>query len=91
MGLTAEKALEGFSLAGQNKTAVVVGATQGIGAGIARRLSKLGCTRIITLGRNEKRGNEVIEAMKKLAPDASKLEARFVSGDLQYVQSLILK
>lgn len=75
-------ALKNVSLIGQNKTAVVVGGTLGIGAGVARLLAKIGCTRIIILGRNEIRGKELLELLRKLAPTDSKIVAEFVKGDL---------
>lgn len=78
----AAKELESVSLAGQNKTAVVVGGTLGIGAGVARLLAKIGCSRIIIFGRNETRGAEMLEVLKKLAPRGSKIDATFVKGDL---------
>ncbi|KAJ7714794.1 hypothetical protein B0H16DRAFT_513855 [Mycena metata] len=75
-------ALTKVSLVGQNKTAVVVGGTLGIGAAVARLLAKLGCKRIIILGRDENRGTAMLETMKKLAPADSRLEVAFVWGDL---------
>ncbi|KAJ7170236.1 hypothetical protein C8R43DRAFT_1152796 [Mycena crocata] len=78
----AARALETVSLVGQNKTAVVVGGTLGIGAAIARSLSKLGCSRIIICGRNETRAAAVLEVLTKLAPTESKIKVEFVKGDL---------
>ncbi|KAJ6536428.1 hypothetical protein DFH09DRAFT_1178992 [Mycena vulgaris] len=78
----ATQAIEHISLAGQNKTAVVVGGTLGIGAGVARLLAKIGCSRIIILGRNEARGAGVLADLKKLAPEGQTIEVEFVKGDL---------
>ncbi|KAJ7088447.1 hypothetical protein B0H15DRAFT_291153 [Mycena belliarum] len=78
----AAKALESVSLAGQRKTAVMVGGTMGIGAAVARKLAELGCSRIFVMGRNEARGEKVLAVLKALAPKGSTLEARFVQGDL---------
>ncbi|KAJ7105571.1 hypothetical protein C8R44DRAFT_329669 [Mycena epipterygia] len=50
--------------------------------GVAGRLAKLGCSRVIILGRNETRGNGVLGDMKKPAPQESKIEDKFVKGDL---------
>jgi NAD(P)-dependent dehydrogenase (short-subunit alcohol dehydrogenase family) len=41
------------------KVAIVTGGTQGLGKAIAMNLAKMGAKGIITLGRNEKRGEEV--------------------------------
>ncbi|KAJ7127385.1 hypothetical protein C8R43DRAFT_1210965 [Mycena crocata] len=76
------QALETVSLVGQNKTAVVIGGTLGIGAAIARLLAKLGCSRIIICGRNATRAAAVIELLKKFAPAESKIKAEFVKADL---------
>ncbi|KAF7364388.1 NAD(P)-binding protein [Mycena sanguinolenta] len=78
----AAAALQSVSLVGQNKTAVVVGGTLGIGAGVARLLAKLGCSRIIIVGRNETRGKAGLETMKKLAPKGSNIVVEFVKADL---------
>ncbi|KAJ7084966.1 hypothetical protein C8R44DRAFT_862252 [Mycena epipterygia] len=78
----AAKELQNVSLVGQNKTAVVVGGTMGMGAAIARHLAKLGCSRVIILGRNETRAQGVLVEMKKLAPKEGKVEVAYVKGDL---------
>ncbi|KAJ7827237.1 hypothetical protein B0H14DRAFT_2367810 [Mycena olivaceomarginata] len=78
----AAAALQNASLVGQNKTAVVVGGTRGIGGAVARLLAKLGCSRIIILGRGEKQGKDAVEILKNLAPKGGKVEAEFVQGDL---------
>ncbi|KAJ6564072.1 hypothetical protein B0H19DRAFT_991160 [Mycena capillaripes] len=82
MAPNAAAALKNVSLVGQNKTAVVVGGTLGIGAGVARLLAKIGCSRVIILGRNETRGKAVLEVLKKLAPKENKIVVEFVKGDL---------
>ncbi|KAJ6516662.1 hypothetical protein C8R47DRAFT_1268125 [Mycena vitilis] len=74
--------LKTVNLVGQNKTAVVVGGTLGIGAGVARLLAKIGCARIIIMGRNETRGTALLEVLRNLAPKESKLAVEFVKGDL---------
>ncbi|KAJ6536412.1 hypothetical protein DFH09DRAFT_931334 [Mycena vulgaris] len=78
----AAQVIQHVSLAGQNKTAVVVGGTLGIGAGVARLLAKIGCSRIIILGRNEARAVGVLTDLKKLAPKGQTIEVEFVKGDL---------
>jgi threonine dehydrogenase-like Zn-dependent dehydrogenase len=87
MAIDAAAAFQNVTLVGQNKTAVVVGGTLGIGGGVARLLAKLGCSRIIILGRNETRGKAMLEVMKNLAPKDSKIVVEFVKGDLSYVFS----
>ncbi|KAJ7500035.1 hypothetical protein FB451DRAFT_1207291 [Mycena latifolia] len=82
MAPNAAKALRTVSLVGQQKTAVVVGGTLGIGAAVARQLAKLGCSRIIIFGRNEARGAEVLEVLRGLAPKGSEIKAEFIKGDL---------
>jgi NAD(P)-dependent dehydrogenase (short-subunit alcohol dehydrogenase family) len=82
MAPNAAAALQNVSLVGQNKTAVVVGGFLGIGAAVARLLAKLGCSRIIIMGRNETRGKAVLEALKKLAPEGSRIEVELVMGDV---------
>ncbi|KAF7341150.1 NAD(P)-binding protein [Mycena venus] len=82
MPVNAAAALQNVSLAGQNKTAAVVGGTRGIGGGVARLLAKIGCSRIIILGRNEKQGKETVEVLKRLAPKGSNIAAEFIQGDL---------
>jgi len=45
------------------KVAVVTGGTQGLGKAIAMNLAKMGAKGIVTLGRNEKRGEEVARSI----------------------------
>ncbi|KAJ7140093.1 hypothetical protein C8R43DRAFT_1131831 [Mycena crocata] len=78
----AAKALRNVSLVGQNKTAVVVGATLGMGAAVARLLAKLGCSRVIIFGRNAARAKTVLKDLKKLAPKDRNIKVEFVKGDL---------
>jgi NAD(P)-dependent dehydrogenase (short-subunit alcohol dehydrogenase family) len=82
MAPNAAAALKNVSLVGQNKRAVVVGGTLGIGAAVARLLAKLGCSRIIIMGRNETRGKAVLEVLKKLAPEGGRIEVELVIGDV---------
>jgi NAD(P)-dependent dehydrogenase (short-subunit alcohol dehydrogenase family) len=78
----AAAALQNVSLVGQNKTAVVVGGTLGIGAGVARLLAKIGCSRVFILGRDETRGQGLLEVLKKLAPNDGQIVVEFIKGDL---------
>lgn len=78
----AAKELKSVSLCGQNKTAVIVGATTGIGAAVARLFAKLGCERVIIFGRNETRGMEVLQVLKSLAPKDANVIVEFVKGDV---------
>lgn len=82
MALNAAKELKNVTLVGQNKTAVITGATMGMGAAVARHLAKLGCSHVIILGRNETRAKGVLEDMRKLAPKEGKVEVEYVKGDL---------
>ena len=45
------------------KVAIVTGGTQGLGKAIAMNLAKMGAKGIVTLGRNEKRGEEVANSI----------------------------
>ncbi|KAJ7644768.1 hypothetical protein FB45DRAFT_1053438 [Roridomyces roridus] len=76
------------SLIGQNKIAVVVGATAGIGAAIARLLAKLGCSRVYIVGRNAARGQAMVDILKKLAPLPSATHAEFIQGDVEAVKGM---
>ncbi|KAJ6561674.1 hypothetical protein B0H19DRAFT_1375037 [Mycena capillaripes] len=80
--------LKNVSLIGQKKTAVVVGGATGTGGGIARRLAQLGCNRIIICSRNETRGKDALEVLKKIAPRDSGLVVQFVQGDLSDVKGM---
>lgn len=50
---------------GAGKRALVVGATSGIGKGLAMRLAKAEFA-VSVVGRNEQRGNEVVDELKKI-------------------------
>ncbi|KAF8124260.1 hypothetical protein K438DRAFT_1950272 [Mycena galopus ATCC 62051] len=69
-----------------NKT--VVGGILGIDAAVARLLAKLGCSRVIISGRNETRGKALLELMKNLAPEDSKIVVDFVKGQQGLATSL---
>ncbi|KAJ6451626.1 hypothetical protein C8R45DRAFT_1124728 [Mycena sanguinolenta] len=88
MAAIAENALRKVSLDGQHKTAVIVGGTLGIGAAIARLLSKLGCSRIVIFGRNEARAATVLEDVRRISPQADGLTVEFVKGELSDSQSM---
>src|SRR5260370_37169809 len=64
------------------KICVVAGATQGLGAAIARRLAAAGAAGIVVTGRNEKRGS----AVAKDITSTSGVPALFVRGDLASVE-----
>jgi NAD(P)-dependent dehydrogenase (short-subunit alcohol dehydrogenase family) len=84
MPLTAAQlsTLETTSLKTDHKTAVIVGGTTGIGAGIARRLAKLGCKRIIIVGRDAVKGESTVEVLKSIQDKADGFQATFVRGDV---------
>ena len=64
------------------KVCAVAGATQGLGAAIARRLAAAGAAAIVVTGRNEKRGSAVAEGITS----TSGVPALFVRGDLASVE-----
>ncbi len=64
------------------KVCVISGATQGLGAAIARRLVAAGAAGIIVTGRNEKRGSAVAEDITA----TSGVPVLFVRGDLASVE-----
>ncbi|KAJ7455872.1 hypothetical protein FB451DRAFT_1515683 [Mycena latifolia] len=82
MPINVAEALNRATLAAELRTAVIVGGTLGIGAAVARRLAKLGCRRIIILGRNQPRAEGVLEDLRKLVPKGTTIEVTFVKGDL---------
>ncbi|KAF7357452.1 hypothetical protein MSAN_01341300 [Mycena sanguinolenta] len=88
MASFATEALRKVSLVGQHRTAVVVGGTLGIGAAIARHLAKLGCSRIVIFGRNEARGEAVLEDLHRISSKADGFVAEFVKGELSDSQSM---
>ncbi|KAJ7628849.1 hypothetical protein FB45DRAFT_1080216 [Roridomyces roridus] len=76
------KELQTVKLTGQNKIAVIVGGTSGIGAAVARLLAKLGCRRVVISGRSEARAERVLKLLKDLAPEDSEIEVVFVKSDV---------
>ncbi|GMK57163.1 hypothetical protein CspeluHIS016_0310030 [Cutaneotrichosporon spelunceum] len=68
------------------KTAVLVGATTGIGAATARTFSSVGVARIIVVGRDAERGEQVLAACRAAAAGADGIQGdlgtRFVPADL---------
>ena len=61
-----------------DKVCVIAGATQGLGAAIARRLAAAGAAGIVVTGRNEERGTAVAEGITA----TFRVPALFVRGDL---------
>lgn len=68
------------------KTAVLVGATTGIGAATARTFASVGVARIIVVGRDAERGEDVLRACRAAAATVDgvqgDLATRFVPADL---------
>lgn len=64
------------------KVCVIAGATQGLGAAIARRLAAAGAAGIVVTGRNEERGAAVAAGIEP----AHRVPALFVRGDLALVE-----
>jgi NAD(P)-dependent dehydrogenase (short-subunit alcohol dehydrogenase family) len=64
------------------QSAVIAGATQGLGAAIARRLAAAGAAAIVVTGRNATRGAAVAEQIEA----AYRVPALFVRGDLGLVE-----
>jgi len=79
MTALARNANKGLSLIG--KTAVCSGATQGIGQGVAKRFSEAGAS-VYIIGRNEQRGSQVLDDLRKASPDASRADFQFIKADL---------
>ena len=63
------------------KVCVVTGATQGLGAAIARRLAAAGAAGVVVTGRNMKRG----EAVARQIHDAHAVPAHFIRADFARV------
>lgn len=74
------KELESLTLAGQGKVAVVIGGTLGMGAASARLLAKKGCSKVIVVGRNVQRGEEMAQLLGKLGGEG--VTGHFVQSDL---------
>lgn len=88
MSVEARKSNAALDLSG--KTAVVTGATQGIGEGIAVRCAQLGASRVFIVGRSEERGNAVLERLRAVArerPD-SKQQFEFLKADLSTLETI---
>jgi NAD(P)-dependent dehydrogenase (short-subunit alcohol dehydrogenase family) len=64
------------------KVCVVTGSTQGLGAAIARRLAEAGAAGIVTLGRNEAKGQQVADAITR----DTGIKVHFVRADLGSVE-----
>ncbi|BEJ17077.1 hypothetical protein CspHIS471_0604780 [Cutaneotrichosporon sp. HIS471] len=70
------------------KTAVLVGATTGIGAAAARTLASVGVARIIVVGRDVQRGEQVLAACRAASTAADRVQGglalvtRFIPADL---------
>ena len=64
------------------KVGVVTGATQGLGAAIARRFAEAGAAGLVTLGRNADKGEAVAEA---ITHDTG-VPVHFVEADLASVE-----
>jgi len=69
------------------KYVLVIGGTQGIGAGVARRFSQLGAS-VAIAGRNETKANEVIELLKKDSKNFKQQEFRFFKVDASLLKDL---
>ncbi|WWC73356.1 uncharacterized protein I206_107323 [Kwoniella pini CBS 10737] len=67
-------------------TALVVGGTTGIGSAVARKLAAIGCSRVIILGRDEKRAGDVLDRMRDTATKG--FEGSFIKGDISYVRGI---
>ena len=65
-----------------NKVCVIAGATQGLGAAVARRLAAAGAAGIVVTGRNEDRGHAVAERIMATYG----VVALFVRGDFASIE-----
>ncbi|KAK9456282.1 hypothetical protein V1511DRAFT_510092 [Dipodascopsis uninucleata] len=81
MSTEACKANNGLDLTG--KTAVVVGASQGIGAGVAIRFAQAGAN-IVIIGRSKERLKQVLSEARKVAKSADQ-KFDYVSAELSTV------
>lgn len=70
---------------------VVIGGTQGIGAGIAVRFAELGAS-VLVVGRNEALGNEIVKtletAAQKNGQDGGRVRFGFSRRDLGSVEQI---
>ncbi len=64
------------------KVCLITGATQGLGAAIARRLAAAGAAGIIVTGRNQARGEAVATSIQ----DAHGTQARFIPADFAAIE-----
>ncbi|KAH8929516.1 hypothetical protein BT69DRAFT_1256175 [Atractiella rhizophila] len=77
----ATAALKDFSLPpSPPKTVVIVGATYGVGAAVARQCARIGCARIFIMGRSEDKAEGVLKDLKRNGKDY--LQVAFVKGDV---------
>ncbi|KII89069.1 hypothetical protein PLICRDRAFT_175304 [Plicaturopsis crispa FD-325 SS-3] len=76
---------ENIDLDLSSKIAVVVGGTQGIGAGVAVRFAAAGAS-VYIVGRNAKLGDAVVQQMKAVGSSSSRYE--FVQADLSLVAGI---
>ncbi|EFP91078.2 uncharacterized protein PGTG_16940 [Puccinia graminis f. sp. tritici CRL 75-36-700-3] len=88
MSVEARQSNAALNLSG--KTAVVTGATQGIGEGIALRCAQLGASRVFIIGRNQERGNAVLERLRAVARERadSKQQFEFLQADLSTIKTI---
>jgi NAD(P)-dependent dehydrogenase (short-subunit alcohol dehydrogenase family) len=84
MSAAARRANEGLDLTG--KTAVITGASQGIGAGVAVRFAQAGAN-VIIVGRSEQRLKKVVEAARKAAKSPTQ-HIEYISADLSLISSI---
>eukprot|EP01112_Ceratiomyxa_fruticulosa_P019620 TRINITY_DN6464_c0_g1_i2.p1 TRINITY_DN6464_c0_g1~~TRINITY_DN6464_c0_g1_i2.p1 ORF type:complete len:294 (+),score=47.36 TRINITY_DN6464_c0_g1_i2:296-1177(+) len=69
------------------KNVLVIGGTQGIGAGVAIRMAKNGARSVTIVGRNQALADGVINEMKQASPHPD-TQFRFIAGDLSLVEQI---
>ena len=74
-----------MSLSSVPQRALVVGATSGIGEGIALALAKRGCD-VVVVGRSAERGQAIVEKLSGLSPEASHSFQSIDAFDLKSVK-----